>query len=81
VPGAEFANLNADSPALVDDANNNLLNQLNVRDLVKLMIRQQQISASNGPILIADDMIDVCSALNPKAVSHKIFGNIGRTWE
>lgn len=81
VPGFEFANKNADNPALATDSNGNVLNQLNGVDSAALMIPQQQISASNGPILITDDMIDVCSGLNPKALSHKIFGNIGYTWE
>jgi hypothetical protein len=81
VAGVEFANKNADNPALATDSNNNPLNQLNSADAASLTIAQQQISASNGPILVTDDMIDECSALNPKAVSHKIFGNIGYTWE
>ena len=81
VPGLEFANANADNPALATDSNGNELNQLNANDSFSLMIPQQQISASNGPILITDAMIDVCSGLNPKALSHKIFGNVGYTWE
>lgn len=81
VAGVEFANENADNPALATDSNGNLLNQLNAADSASLMIPQQQISASNGPILVTDGMIDASSALNPKALSHKIFGNIGYTWE
>lgn len=81
VSGVEFANKSADNPALATDSNGNLLNQLNANDSFNLMIPQQHISASNGPILITDDMIDICSGLNPKALSHKIFGNIGYTWE
>ncbi len=81
VAGMEYANANADSPALAGDANGNPLNQLNANDSAYLMIAQQQISTSNGPILLTDCDIDVCSSLNPKALSHKIFTNIGYTWE
>lgn len=79
--GVAFANANADNPALASDGSGNPLYQLNSADAVTLGIAQVQINASNGPILLTDNMIDVCSALNPKALSHKIFGNIGRTWE
>jgi hypothetical protein len=81
VAGAEFANANADNPALASDANGNPLNQLNDNDSAYLMIAQQQINTSDEPILLTDCDIDVCSSLNPKALSHKIFTNIGYTWE
>jgi hypothetical protein len=54
---------------------------INQNDAAYLMIAQQQISTSDGPILLTDCDIDECSALMPKALSHKIFGNVGYTWE
>lgn len=81
VAGAEYANNNADNPALASDINGNPLNQLNDNDAAYMMIAQQQINASNGPIFLSDCDIDECSALNPKALSHKIFTNVGYTWE
>ncbi|MEX0849772.1 MAG: hypothetical protein WD055_06075 [Candidatus Dependentiae bacterium] len=81
VAGAEFANANADNPALATDVNGNPLEQLNQNDAFNLMIAQQQISTSDGPILLTDCDIDECSALMPKALSHKVFGNVGYTWE
>ncbi len=81
VTGQEFANANADNPALASDGDSNQLYQLNQNDAAALMIAQQQISASDPPILLTDCDIDICSGLNPRALSHKIFGNVAYTWE
>lgn len=81
VPGSAFVNANADNPALATDANGNILYQLNATDSTALSIAQQQINGSSVPILLTDANIDVDSALNPHAISHKIFGNIAYTWE
>lgn len=81
VAGVEFTNANADDPGLAADANGNILYQLNSADSASLGIAQQQINGSIDPILLTDADIDVCSALNPHAISHKIFGNVAYTWE
>lgn len=81
VAGQEFANFNADNPVLASDASGNPLFQLNQNDAYTLMIAQQQIFTSNPPILLTDADIDVCSSLNPRALSHKIFGNVAYAWE
>ena len=81
VAGAEFANANVDNPALADDSNGNPLLQLNQNDAAWLMIAQQQISTSNPPIVLTNCDVDEQSALNPRALSHKMFGNVSYTWE
>jgi hypothetical protein len=81
VIGSQFVNDNADNPGLAFDSNNNILYQLNQADSTTLTIAQQQINGSNGPILVTDSDIDINSALNPHALSHKIFGNVAYTWE
>lgn len=81
VVGSEFINANADNPGLASDSNANILYQLNQADSTTLMIAQQQINGSNDPVLLTDANIDIDSALNPQALSHKIFGNVAYTWE
>lgn len=79
--GKEFANVNADNAALATDGAGNVLYQLNQEDALALMIPQQQISASDGPIMLKDCAIDIASGLNPQALSHKLFANIAYAWE
>jgi len=56
---------------------------LNVRaaDAATFDITQQSIRTSNPAVLVTNDDINECSALLPKAISHKIFGYVGYTYE
>lgn len=81
VAGAQFANANADTPGLAADSNGNILYQLDASDAAFLAIPQQQISGSITPVLLTAADIDVCSALNPHAISHKVFASIAHSWE
>lgn len=81
VTGAEFANANADTPGLASVGAGQVLYQLNTTDAGLLAIAQQQISGSVNPIVLTNGAIDIDSALNPHAISHKIFASVARAWE
>lgn len=80
VPGQQYANVNADFPVGASDANGALLN-LQTRDAVTLGLVQQNVMTSNPPILLTD--CDICedSAIMPRALSNKVFGYAGYTWD
>jgi hypothetical protein len=81
VPGQQYANKNINSPALASDSAGNPLFQLNQADSTALGIVQQQIAGSFVPVLLTNDDIDILSALNPQALSHKIFASLAHAWE
>lgn len=80
VAGSEFRNANADNPALASDGSNVALQQLNAADAAAFNLMQAQINTSNPPILLTKNDLDISSATLPKALSHKLFFNIGHTW-
>lgn len=81
VPSFEFANANADTPGLATVGVGQILYQLNTTDAALLGIAQQQISGSVTPIVLTNGQIDIDSALNPHAISHKVFASVARAWE
>lgn len=81
VAGSEFANANADTPGLATVGAGQILYQLNSADAALLGVAQQQISGSVTPIVLSNGAIDIDSALNPQALSHKIFASVARAWE
>lgn len=80
VSGAEFANENADFPALAFDANNNPLTQVTEQDADDLQIAQQQINTSDPTVFLSDADINDCSGLLPRAITHKLFFYVGHAW-
>ena len=74
---ANFSNLNADSPAGAFDGSGAMLMQLNNTDAADLGIPLGHIQGSSPAVLLDDSGIDDCSALSPKAISHKFFTYIG----
>lgn len=81
VAGSEFANANADTPGLASVGAGQILYQLNTADAASLAIAQQQISGSISPNVLSNASINIDSALNPHAISHKIFASVARAWE
>ena len=75
--GLEYANINADNIAFASDNLGIALDQLTSADANRLGIMQIGVRTSQPPILITNNDIDECSALMPKAVSHKLFTYIG----
>jgi len=80
VPGVEFRNENADSPALAFDGSGAPLNQVTAADAFALQITQGQINTSNPPIFLSDDDINPHSALLPRAFTNKLFFYVGSAW-
>jgi hypothetical protein len=76
---ANFANTNADNPALASTAAG-ILNQLNSTDSGTLSIPQIQISGSSPAILLQDSDINNESGILPRAWSNKIFVYMGNIW-
>jgi hypothetical protein len=79
--GFEFANINADNIAVASDNVGVALWQLTSADANRLNVTQIPIRTSNPPILLTDCNIDECSALLPRALSHKIFFYIGNYFD
>lgn len=75
-----FQNLNVDSPALAASSAG-LLNQLKAPDTTDLGIAAATVRTSNPPILLTDADINECSALMPRALSHKIFTHLNYYFE
>ncbi len=75
--GFEFANINADNIDNASDTLGGALLQLTTADANRLGITQIPIRTSNPPILVTDSDLDTCSALLPKAISHKLFFYLG----
>ena len=75
--GLEFANINANN---IDNASDTLgvaLNQLTTADANRLNIGLLPVRTSNPPVLVTNSDIDECSALLPRAISHKLFFYLG----
>jgi len=71
--GFEYANINADNIAFASDTLGTALNQLTAADVNRLGVSQLSVRTSNPAILVTNSDINECSALLPKAVSHKVF--------
>lgn len=76
---ANFENLNADNPVAAFNGTGPLIN-LNSADSTALNIAQANINTSDPAILLSNSNIDDCSGLLPRALSNKIFGYAGYTW-
>lgn len=77
--GNEYANVNADNITTASDTLGVALWQLTSADANRLGVSQQAVRTSNPAILVTNDDIDECSALLPKAISHKLFAYAGYT--
>ena len=82
VANAEFENRNIDSPVGAFDGNGNDLERLRAEDAGTLGLAPKQANTSNPPLplLLSDDDIDECSALLPRAISHKLFVHFDHVW-
>ena len=80
VSGEEFRNENADFPALAFDVDGIPLLQVTLQDAIDLEINQGQINTSNPTVFLSDDDINSCSALLPRAITHKLFFHVGHAW-
>jgi hypothetical protein len=77
VEGMELANFNADNKI---EASNNLgafLYNLTFADAATFGFTRQSVMTSNPAILIKNSDLNNCSALLPRAISHKFFFYIG----
>lgn len=74
---ANYVNNNANFPTTAFDGSGGTLEQLNSTDSIELDIAQSPIQGSSPAVLLQDSDINDCSALSPKAVSHKFFAHIG----
>ena len=77
----DFANGNADNGVNAKDANNGDLSQLTFADLDVLNIVGEIVKTSDPPIFVKNIDIDECSALLPRATSHKFFVHMSYNWE
>lgn len=77
--GNEYANVNADNITIASDTLGTALWQLTAADANRLGVSQQSVRTSNPEVLVTNDDIDECSALMPKAISHKLFAYAGYT--
>ena len=69
----EYININADNIAFASDTLGVSLNQLTAVDAARLGITQLSVRTSDPVILVTNSDINECSALLPKAISHKLF--------
>ncbi len=76
-----FVNNNADNPVNAKSINNADLCQLNASDSPDLGIARDIVQTSKEPIFVKNDDIDECSALLPRAISHKFFIHLSHNWE
>jgi hypothetical protein len=82
VVGDEFENFNVDAINIAFDKGNNILQNLTEADSQAIYSRAaQQARSSNPPIILKDTDLNNCSALSPKAISHKLFAHLGYAWE
>lgn len=79
--GKEWANFNADNVENASDNLGNALQNLKAADALTFNVSQQNVFTSNPAILLTNDDINECSALLPKAISHKLFTYFGYTYE
>ncbi len=78
--GTLYANDNVDNPVRADNTSDVALTQLNTTDSVDFGIAQADINTSSPVKLLTDCDINEDSALMPRALTHKVFVNIGRVW-
>lgn len=77
-----FRNTNADTPTGAFDGAGNAVNQVNATDAASLPgVAQAQVNTSRSAILLTDNDINECSALLPRAISHKLFFHVGHIWQ
>ena len=77
--GNELTNANADNPVGAADNLGTALNNLRAADAATFGFAQQAVQTSNPAILVTNADINDCSALLPRALSHKIFVYTGYT--
>ena len=77
--GNELTNANADNPVGAADTLGAALNNLRAADAATFGFAQQAVQTSNPAILVTDEDINDCSALLPRAISHKLFTYFGYT--
>jgi len=56
------------------------LTQLNATDSADFGIAQADINTASPAVLLSDDDINESSGLMPRALTHKVFINVGRVW-
>jgi len=78
--GTLYANDNADNPMRADNTSNVPLTQLNTADSIDFGIAQADINTSSPAQLLTDCDINEQSGLMTRALTHKVFVNIGRVW-
>jgi hypothetical protein len=69
----EYVNINADNIAFASDNLGIALHQLTAVDANRLGFAQLSVRTSDPAILVTNSDINECSALLPKAISHKVF--------
>ena len=79
VDGLEYANFNADNPIGASDNLGVALQNLTAADAATFGFTQQPVQTSHPAILLSNCDIKECSALLPKALSHKLFVYVGYT--
>jgi hypothetical protein len=77
VGNASFTNANADNAANAFDTVSGNLDNLTAADAIASGVGLADANSSNPAILLTDSDIDNCSALSPKAISHKFFVHAG----
>ena len=75
----EYMNINADNIANASDDLGVALYQLTLEDANRLGFSQLSVRTSSPAVLVTDCDINECSALLPKAISHKLFAYVGYT--
>jgi len=78
--GTLYANDNADNPMQADNTSDVPLTQLNSSDSAAFEIAQANVQTSLSARLLTDSDINESSGLMPRALSHKVFVNVGRVW-
>lgn len=77
---ADYSNANVDSPTPAASGAG-LLNQLTSSDATSLGVTLATANTSNPPILLTDADLSCCSAALPRAITNKLFFNVGNIWD